>query len=86
MVAQFYTHIDQVISIPSGLRQKRSGKTKINQCWFDVVSSSQTMAQHLTNIDFNSPWIQNTRPLTNAGLIVRQRRRRWPSIKPTLVS
>ena len=65
----------------------------LTQCCFNVGPSSATLAHHLNNTGSTSRIFQtavvitstaNARCWTDAGLMLGQRRRRWPSIKPTL--
>ena len=57
------------------------------QCWSSVVDGGPTLNQHWSNILCQQPCSRpntNPRHSPNAGLMLGQRRRRWPNIKPAL--
>ena len=54
----------------------------LTQCWSNAGPPSTTLAQHQTST--GSTPRANTKHLDSVGLMLRQHRRRWTNIKPTL--
>ena len=72
----------------------RSKRETFNQLWMNVGPLSKTLAQHWKNVGLTTSvkrectihsTVQSKQKIcANAGLMLAQRLRRWPNIKPTL--